>query len=142
MALRERKRVLENGFCGLFVAGVVDASIVEANPSFRVVSVSPPMRFRTPRTDPAVVKRVKKNPPMITENSFSTSQASPSPLAKGKVIKLGTKKTGSHLASKTAPGFKNLKRFSPRVPPLATFKSNIPLNRAPHPANEDGNGIE
>lgn len=61
--------------------------------------------FLIPRTDHAVVKSVKRKPPMTTENTLRTSHTFPNPLAKGRVIKLGTKNTGSHFANRVAPGF-------------------------------------
>ena len=68
-----------------------------------------------------------------------TSHTFPNPLAKGRVIKLGTKNTGSHFANRVALGFNTW--YSP------SFSLNVLIRimeakRAPHPARLDGNGIE
>ena len=70
-----------------------------------------------------------------------TSQASPNPLAKGSVIKLGTKKTGNHLANSVAPGFNNPYTPSPHSS-FTEFISSIDEKRAPHPARLEGKAIE
>ncbi|EJK72494.1 hypothetical protein THAOC_05973 [Thalassiosira oceanica] len=103
-------------------------------------SSPPPASFRIPSTDHDVVSRVKKNPPTMTDMSFRTSVALPSPPARGSVIRLGTKKTGSHLASRAAPGFRAPWTASPQLFP-APSRSIIDAKRAPHPASDDGKGI-
>ena len=70
-----------------------------------------------------------------------TSNAFPNPLAKGNVIKLGTKKTGNHLANNVAPGLNVSYTTSPHFS-LAMFNNIINVNKVPHPAKLDGNGIE
>mmetsp|Transcript_29261 Transcript_29261/g.66085 ORF Transcript_29261/g.66085 Transcript_29261/m.66085 type:complete len:428 (-) Transcript_29261:204-1487(-) len=103
-------------------------------------SSPPPASFRIPSTDHDVVSRVKKNPPTMTDMSFRTSAALPSPPARGSVIRLGTKKTGSHLASRAAPGFRAPWTASPQLFP-APSRSIIDAKRVPHPASDDGKGI-
>lgn len=73
-ALRVRNNVLLNAFGGGFVTGVVDAMISSVVVAFSASDVlfSPPINVLIPRTDHAVVKRVKKNPPMMTANTLST----------------------------------------------------------------------
>lgn len=70
-----------------------------------------------------------------------TSYALPRLWAKGKVIKLGTKKTGSHFANSVAPGFNTLYTPSPHSS-FNVFKRIMDAKRAPHPASDDGKGIE
>jgi hypothetical protein len=53
----------------------------------------------------------------------------------GRVIRLGTKKTGSHLANNVAPGLSSRNRFGP------TGNVNIVANRRQQPAKEDGKEI-
>mmetsp|Transcript_8395 Transcript_8395/g.11973 ORF Transcript_8395/g.11973 Transcript_8395/m.11973 type:complete len:132 (+) Transcript_8395:373-768(+) len=55
-------------------------------------------------TDQAVVNRVKRKPPRMTTATFNNSMVDPKLGAKGKITKLGTKKTGNHLANVAAPG--------------------------------------
>ena len=74
-------------------------------------------------------------------SSQHTSNAFPNPLAKGNVIKLGTKKTGNHLANNVAPGFNISYTPSPHFS-LIVFNSIMNVNKVPHPAKLDGNGIE
>lgn len=72
-----------------------------------------------------------------------TSYAFPNPLANGKVIRLGTKKTGSHLASNVAPGFSVSYTDSPNLLlPLKASSAIMNANSAPHPASDDGNAME
>mmetsp|Transcript_29399 Transcript_29399/g.70922 ORF Transcript_29399/g.70922 Transcript_29399/m.70922 type:complete len:275 (-) Transcript_29399:772-1596(-) len=61
-------------------------------------------------TDPAVVKRVKKNPPTMTAKIFAISIGPPIslPSIRRSVINDGTKKTGSHFANNPAPGANTL----------------------------------
>jgi hypothetical protein len=94
-----------------------------------------------PKTDQAVLKSVKKNPPIITENIFRISNELPKLPANGKVIRAGTKKTGNHFANNVAPGFKLLYIASPHSF-LMDVSASIVAKRDPHPASEDGNGME
>ena len=52
--------------------------------------------------------------------------------ASGSVTRLGTKKTGNHLASNAAPGLKSEKIVDPKG------KRSILAKRAQHPPNEEG----
>lgn len=72
-----------------------------------------------------------------------TSYAFPNPLANGKVIRLGTKKTGSHLASRVAPGFSISYTAPPHfLLPLKASRAIMNANSTPHPARDDGNAME
>lgn len=135
---------MPNAFGGGFVTGVVDAIISVAAEGASLAS-SPPINFLTPMTDHAVVKSVNKKPPMITVNSLSTSKAFPKPLANGSVIKLGTKNTGNHFANKAAPGVNTSYTLSPHLflsLLLNASSASIDAKSAPHPAKDDGNGME
>ena len=59
----------------------------------------------------------------------------PKPPANGSVTRLGTKKTGSHLAKSAAPGLSLLNRLGP--------KGNVSIvtNNAQHPPKEEGKEI-
>ena len=70
-----------------------------------------------------------------------TSIIFPSPLAKGRVIRLGTKNTGSHFANSVAPGLNTSYNPSPSFS-FTVFKIIIEAKRAPQPAKLEGNGIE
>jgi len=143
--LRVRKSVLPNGFGGgvVLVTGAADAAVEDVAASF-VASVLFPsfMSFLIPRTDHAVVKSVKRNPPIMTETSLSTSYASPNPLANGNRTKLGTKNTGNHFANSIAPGFKALYSPAPHFSLLTASINNMEAKSVPHPAKLDGNGME
>mmetsp|Transcript_46448 Transcript_46448/g.98512 ORF Transcript_46448/g.98512 Transcript_46448/m.98512 type:complete len:353 (+) Transcript_46448:637-1695(+) len=102
-AFRVRKSVLLKGLGGLaFATLALEAATAVVGSSLPPPS---PMSFLMPRTDHAVVNRVKRNPPTMTDTTLSTSRASPNPLASGSVMRLGTKNTGSHFANSIAPGF-------------------------------------
>ena len=137
-----RNNVMLNGLSGgvLLVTGVVDTSTSVSE----VLSLSllPFNNFLIPSTLQAVLNNVKKKPPIITLNTLKTSIALPNPPANGKVIKLGTKNTGSHFANNIAPGFNILYIASPSFSLLIVFSNNIAVNNDPHPAKLDGNGIE
>ena len=67
-----KSKVLENALGGWLVTGIVEATTVNLSESgLDLESLFPPVSFRTPRTDQAVVKRVKKNPPIMTEKILS-----------------------------------------------------------------------
>ena len=68
-ALRVRNNVKLNAFGGGSVTGVVEATTsVALSESEASLPSSPPMSFLIPRTDHAVVKRVNRNPLMMTES--------------------------------------------------------------------------
>jgi hypothetical protein len=138
-AVRILNNFAENAFGGGFVTAVTGATIsvvVEMSSSSSLLP--PPIRRLMPKTDQAVLKSVKKNPPIITENIFRISNELPKLPANGKVIRAGTKKTGNHFANNVAPGFKLLYIASPHSFLIAI----IVANSDPHPASEDGNGME
>jgi len=141
-------RVVNALGAGVEDAAVSAAAVVEG--VFEAAVESPlPVSLRRPSTDHAVVKRVKKNPPTTTPNIFSTSVAEPKLGAKGSAIKLGTKNTGSHLASSAAPGLNSPCTASPKLllddgdPSvlLKTPSKRRAPKRAPHPARDGGNGM-
>lgn len=139
--IRILNNFVENAFRGGFVTAVTGAMssvVVEMSSSSLL---PPPMRRRMPKTDQAVLKSVKKNPPIITENIFRISSELPKLPANGKVIRAGTKNTGNHFANNVAPGFKLLYIASPHSF-LMDVSEIIIANIDPHPASEDGNGME
>mmetsp|Transcript_8995 Transcript_8995/g.20290 ORF Transcript_8995/g.20290 Transcript_8995/m.20290 type:complete len:223 (+) Transcript_8995:827-1495(+) len=142
-ALRLRNNVLLNGFGVSFVTGVFEAmtSVAFSASGMDWLPLPSFINFLTPRTDHAVVSSVNRKPPMITVNTLRTSHTFPSPFAKGRVIKLGTKNTGSHFANSIAPGFNTRYTPSPHFSFIA-FRNIMEEKRAPQPASEEGNGIE
>lgn len=103
--------------------------------------------LRMPKTDHDVVNRLNKNPPKITVATFASSAASPNRGAKGKVTKLGTKKTGNHFANNMAPGLRASYTASPQSPLLLSLEAvthlrpNNVAKRIPHPASEEGKAM-
>ena len=73
-ALSVRNNVLLNAFGGglLVVTGVAEAMVSDGDASASGVVPLSPINFLIPSTDHAVVKRVKKNPPIMTEKILST----------------------------------------------------------------------
>ena len=69
---------------------------------------------------------------VLSCHPYRTSIVEPIPAAKGKVMRLGTKNTGSHLASNAAPGL----RMSNSFGPIGSVRSVT--NKAPHPARDEG----
>lgn len=105
IAFNVRNNDILNALGGGLVMASVDA-ILSIGTSVTPSPLPPPFsNFRTPSTLQAVVNSVKKNPPTITDSTFSTSYTLPKDWANGNVIKLGTKKTGNHFANNVAPGF-------------------------------------
>jgi len=96
-----RNRANENGLAAATALPVAGSGAAEVSDA----ELSTPDKFCTQSTEYDVLNKVKKKPPIITVIILSISYGSPSPLASGNVIRLGTKKTGSHFASKVAPGF-------------------------------------
>jgi len=81
-----------------------------------------------------------RKPNITTKKTFAISSEEPKDCAKGKVTKLGTKNTASHLASNAAPGLN--KPYTPS-PQDAFIAERIisEANNMPHPAREDGKDI-
>mmetsp|Transcript_46828 Transcript_46828/g.131701 ORF Transcript_46828/g.131701 Transcript_46828/m.131701 type:complete len:184 (-) Transcript_46828:61-612(-) len=68
----------------------------------------------------------------MTVNILRISMGGPILPASGSVTRLGTKKTGNHLASNAAPGLKSEKIVDPKG------KRSMLAKRAQHPPNEEG----
>lgn len=79
-----------------------------------------------------------RNTSIFTVNSIGklTSIADPRPPSNGKVMRLGTKKTGSHFASNVDPGLSDSYSFSPKG------KVKSEAKRKPQPASDDGKSME
>lgn len=93
----------------------------------------------------AIVKLLLNESRISRERPYSfaghTSMGDPRLPAKGRVMRLGTKKTGNHFAKRPAPGLRCKKTLGPN-PPLFLVKRSMLAKRAQHPPNEDGKEID